>query len=226
MRKATTSRPSMAIRSMLILTLVLSLLFATASSIFAADHVGTISASGGTITFGGGDVVVKAPDGATASDVTITYTDLTAATAPAAAPGGLSFGSQIFTLDAGDKSFSKFVTITIKYTDADKAAADGRDDNVALYQYDSATGNWNPNQSALPNVIDRTLTASQLTLGTYALVLDAGPVPASTTVPVDTTTPPDTGDLGVTTGMMLAMGLVGTFFVLGGGFMVARGRNS
>jgi len=229
-RKATTSRPSMAIRSMLILTMVFSLLFATASSIFAADHVGTIGAGGGTLTFDGGDVVVKAPDGATSSDVSITYTDLSAATAPAAAPDGKAFGSQIFTLDAAGKAFSQFLTVTVKYTAADKAAAGGRDDNVSVYQYDSASGTWILNQSALPNVIDRTFTVSQQTLGTYALVLDSGSAPAPTTAPttapVDTTTPPDSGDFGVTTGMMLAMGLVGAFFVLGGGFMVARGRNS
>lgn len=227
MRKATTSRQSIAIRSLITLTLVFSLLFATASSVFAADHVGTIGPGGATLSFGGGDVVVKAPDGATSSDVTVTYTTLTAATALASAPAGKSFGSQIFTLDTGGTKFSQFVTITVKYTAADKAAAGGRDDNVALYIYDGASGGWLENQSALPNVIDLTLTASQQTLGTYALVLDAPPpAPTPTTAPVDTTTPPDTGDFGVTTGMMLAMGLVGAFFVLGGGFMVARGRNS
>ncbi len=227
MRKATTSRQSIAIRSLMTLTLVFSLLFATASSVFAADHTGTIGPGGATLSFGGGDVVVKAPDGATSTDVTVTYTALTAATAPASAPDGKAFGSQIFTLDTAGATFSQFVTVTVKYTAADKAAAGGRDDNVALYIYDAASGTWLENQSALPNVIDLTLTASQQTLGTYALVLSSGSAaPAPTTAPVDTTTPPDSGDFGVTTGMMLAMGLVGAFFVLGGGFMVVRGRNS
>ena len=226
MRKVTTSRQSIAIRSLLTLTLVFSLLFATASSVFADGHIGTIEPGGGTISFGGGDVTVKAPDGATSSAVEVTYTALTAATAPAAAPDGKSFGSQIFSLAAaGGASFSRFVEVTIKYTAADKAAAGGRDDNVSLYIYDSAGGGWIRIASALPNVIDRTFAISQLTLGTYALVLDAGDA-APVATPVDTTTPPDTGDFGVTTGMMLAMGLVGAFFVLGGGFMVARGRNS
>ena len=52
------------------------------------------------------------------------------------------------------------------------------------------------------------------------------PPPAPTPVPVVVVTPPDTGDFGVSTGMMLAMGMVGLFFVLGGGFMVVRGRNT
>ena len=221
MRKSTNSRQGMAVRSLLILTLVFSLLFATASSVFAE----TIGSDGGTITFAGGDVTVKAPSGATSSDVDVTYTALSAATAPAAAPDGLAFGSQVFTLDAGDKKFSQFLEVTIKYTAADKAAADGRDDNISVYQYDANSGAWVKNQSALPNVIDGTFTASQQTLGTYALFLYSVPVPVATTAPVDTTTPPDTGDFGVTTGMMLAMGLVGAFFVLGGGFIVARGRN-
>lgn len=231
MRKVTSSRQSIAIRSLMTLALVFSLLFATAGSVFAADHEGTIGSGGGTLSFGGGDVTVVAPDSATKSDVTVTYTALTAATAPASAPDGKAFGSQVFTLDAGGKTFSQFVSVTVKYSAADKATAGGRDDNIALYMYDTGSGAWIENQSALPNVIDQTLTASQQTLGTYALVLDgvvkATPVPPTPApAPVDTTTPPDTGDFGVTTGMMLAMGLVGGFFVLGGGFMVARGRNS
>lgn len=230
MRKVTSSRQSIAIRSLMTLALVFSLLFATAGSVFAADHEGTIGSGGGTLSFGGGDVTVVAPDSATKSDVTVTYTALTAATAPASAPDGKAFGSQVFTLDAGGSSFSQFVSVTVKYSAADKATAGGRDDNIALYMYDTGSGAWIENQSALPNVIDQTLTASQLTLGTYALVLDGvvepTPVPPTPVPPVDTTTPPDTGDFGVTTGMMLAMGLVGGFFVLGGGFMVARGRNS
>ena len=221
MRNAITSRQSIAIRSLMTLTLVLSLLFATVSSVFAE----TLVKSGGSVSFGGGDVTVSSPDGASTSDVEITYTALTAATAPAAAPAGKSFGSQIFTLDAAGTTFKQFVSVTVKYSAADKATA-GRDDNIAIYQYDSASGAWNQNLSALPNVIDDTLTMSQLSLGTYALVLNAPPPPVATTAPVDTTTPPETGDFGVTTGLMLAMGLVSVFFVLSGGFMVARGRNS
>lgn len=226
MRKATTSRQSIPLRSLLTLTLVFSLLLATASVVFAADHVGTIQPGGGTISFAGGDVTVKAPDGATSTAVDVTYTALTAATAPAAAPDGKSFGSQIFSLEtAGGATFSQFVQVTVKYSADDKAAAGGRDDNIALHIYDSANGVWINIASALPNVIDLTFTVSQLTLGTYALVLDAGgAAPAPTAAPVDTTTPPDTGDFGLSTGMMLALGLVGAFFVLGGGYMVVRGR--
>ena len=150
------------------------------------------------------------------------------------APAGLVLGSQVFSLAVmksgvlqNNFSFSQFVSVTVKYSAADKAAAGGRDDNVALYIYDTASGSWIEIGSALPNVIDQTLTLSQQTLGTYAIVLDTGGVlPTPTAAPVDTTTPPDTGDLGVSTGMMLALGLVGVFFVLGGGYMVARGRRS
>ena len=224
MRKANTFRQSIATRSLLTLTLVFSLLFATASSVFAE----TMPASGGTLSFAGGDVTVTAPDSAQTADVTVTYAALTSATAPAGAPAGKSFGSQIFTLTSS-ATFKQFASVTVKYTAADKAAANGRDDNVGLYIYDVASGTWMHNASALPNVIDRTFTSSQLTLGTFALILDAPPPPpppTPTPVPVVVVTPPDTGDFGVSTGMMLAMGMVGLFFVLGGGLMVARGRNS
>ena len=229
MRKATTSRQSIALRSLLTLTLVFSLLLATASSVFAADHVGTIQPGGGTISFAGGDVTVKAPDGATSSAVDVTYTALTEATAPAAAPAGKAFGSQIFSLEtAGGAAFKQFVQVTVKYSAADKAAAAGnRDDNIALYTFDVASGGWIEIASALPNVIDQTFNISQLTLGTYALVITTdGVAPTPTPAPQETTAPPDTGDFGVSTGMMLALGLVGAFFVLGGGYMVARSKRS
>ena len=113
------------------------------------------------------------------------------------------------------------------YTAADKAAADGRDDNVGLYIYDAASGSWMQNLAALPNVIDRSLASSQLALGTFALILDVPPPPPPPTpTPVPVVTPPDTGDFGVSTGMMLAMGIVGLFFAFGGGLMIARGRSS
>ena len=220
MRKANTSRQSIATRSLLTLTLVFSLLFATASSVFAE----TMPASGGTLSFAGGDVTLTAPDSAQSSDVTVTYTALTSATAPAGAPAGKSFGSQIFTL-TGSAAFKQFANLTVKYSAADKAAADGRDDNVGLYIYDAASGSWIHNGAALPNVVDQSFSSSQLTLGTFAIILDVPPPPPPTPTPAPVVTPPDTGDFGVTTGMMLAMGLVGLFFVLGGGLLVARGRS-
>ena len=39
----------------------------TAGSVLASSHVGTPQPGGGTITFAGGDVTVKAPDGATSA---------------------------------------------------------------------------------------------------------------------------------------------------------------
>lgn len=327
-------------RTLVGLAIALAILaIVTAGSVLASSHVGTLQPGGGTITFAGGDVTVKAPDGATSAVVDIGYfpessdsiaiplggandsgqsgwatltangaqtdvavtlsagvleselmhihqgscanpggvdypltsfvggsgdstmtvaaslssirngnqyinvhqagnpgTSTACGDIPAErpAPAGLVLGSQVFSLAVmksgvlqNNFSFSQFVSVTVKYSAADKAAAGGRDDNVALYIYDTASGSWIEIGSALPNVIDQTLTLSQQTLGTYAIVLDTGGViPAPTAAPVDTTTPPDTGDFGVSTGMMLALGLVGVFFVLGGGYMVARGRRS
>ena len=330
------------------LAVTLTLVLVTASSVFAAAHIGTIQPGGGTISFAGGDVTVKAPDGATSSAVDIAYSPETAdsisivlsaedandqsgsatltaqggatevimelsqgtlqseavhihngscdkreapgttlggvdwpltffvggagssvSTVPATlseirdgnhainahkagepgiytacgnipgerpAPEGKIFGSQIFTLGVMQSgvlqdsfSFKQFVQVTVKYSAADKAAAAGnRDDNIALYTFDVASGGWIEIASALPNVIDQSFNISQLTLGTYALVITTdGAAPAAPTpAPQETTAPPDTGDFGVSTGMMLVLGLVGAFFVLGGGYMIARGRNS
>ena len=73
MRTPSLSRQSIAPRLLLSLTLALSLLFATASSVLADGHKGILPSSGGTVTFDSG-VSVKTPDGASKSDVTVTYT--------------------------------------------------------------------------------------------------------------------------------------------------------
>lgn len=232
MRIPRLSRQSMTPRLLLSLTLAMSLLFATASSVFADGHEGTLPASGGTVEFASG-VSIKTPDGASSSDVDVTYTALEGDAIPGAAAEGTALGSLVFTLDAGGASFKQFAEVTIPYTADDKAAAaGGRDDNVGIARWDANSGAWIDTHS-IPNIIDRTLTIYQQDLGTYAVVVTlpadgapvATPTPMATAVATEPPDEPDTGGFGVSNGMMMALALLGALFLMGGGYVLARNRN-
>ena len=140
MRTPRLSRQSISPRLILSLTLALSLLFATASSVLADGHEGTLPASGGTIEFASG-VSIKTPDGASKTDVTVTYMALEGDDIPGAAPEGTAIGSSVFTLDAGGATFTQLAEVTIPFTADDVAAAkDGRQDNVGVGAWDDVSG--------------------------------------------------------------------------------------
>ena len=230
MRTSRLSRQSITPRLLLSLTLALSLLFATASSVLADGHEQTLPASGGTIEFASG-VSVKTPDGASSSDVTVTYTALEGDDIPGDAPEGKLLGSLVFTLDAGGVEFTQLAQITIPYTDEDVAAArGGRDQFVGVYGWDSVSESWQPRDSGLPDVINKTITVSDQTLGTYAIVITppaedemmATPEPTPEATPE--ATPPPTGGFGVSNSLMMGLALLGMLFLVGGGYVVVRNR--
>ena len=230
MRTSRLSRQSIAPRLLLSLTLALSLLFATASSVFADGHEQTLPASGGTIEFASG-VSVKTPDGASKSDVTVTYTALEGDAIPGEAPEGKLLGSLVFSLDAGGAEFTQNAEITIPYTDEDvAAAASGRSDNVTIYSWDDVSGSWLERTHTVPDPINETITIYDTTLGTYAVVItppaesEATPTPAATPEATPEATPPPTGGFGVSNGMMMGLALLGMLFLVGGGYVVARNR--
>ena len=232
MRTSRLSRQSITPRLLLSLTLALSLLFATASSVLADGHEGTLPASGGTVTFDSG-VSIKAPDGASRSDVTVTYTAVAEDAIPGDAPEGTELGSLVFTLDAGGATFSQFVEVTIPFTADDKAAGGGRTDNVGVSTWDTVSGSW-VELYPIRDIINNTLTISQQSLGTYAIVVtppaepvEATPTPTETPVaetPTPMPTMSSTGGIGVSNGMMMGLALLGMLFLVGGGYVVARNR--
>ena len=232
MRTSRFSRQSIAPRLLLSLTLALSLLFATASSVFADGHEGTLPSTGGTIEFASG-VSVKTPDGASSSDVTVTYTALEGDDIPGDAPEGKLLGSLVFSLDAGNTTFKQNAEITIPYTDEDVAAArGGRDQFVGVYSWDDVSGSWLERLSGLPDIINKTITISDTTLGTYAIVItppaadDPTPTPTPDPGPDPTPDPtqPPTGGFGVSNSMMMGLALLGMLFLVGGGYVVVRNR--
>jgi len=213
------------LRTVLAVTMAFVLIVSTWATVFAQAESGTIGKAGATVTFANGGVTLKAPDGAVTADVAVSYTGLTAATAPAPAPAGLLFGSQVFTLDAGSTTFSRFVEVSVKYNSADQALAkDGKDSNIALYTYDTVSKSWLELESALPNVIDLTLTASQTTVGSYAIVII--PAPEPTPEPVVVVEAPPTGDISVNTNTMAAFGVLGMLLIIGGTYLVSRRKSS
>ena len=231
MRTPSLSRQSIAPRLLLSLTLALSLLFATASSVLADGH-NILPSSGGTVTFDSG-VSVKTPDGASKSDVTVTYTELVEDAIPGTAPEGMMLGSLVFTLDTGGAVFSQLAEVTIPFSAEDQAAAkEGRPENVTILSWDAVSGSWIP-AFPLLDIINNTLTVHQKALGTYAVVitLPDAVVETPTPEPVVTETPavvmpedPDGGDYGVGNGMMMGLALLGMLFLMGGGYVLVRNR--
>ena len=231
MRTPSSSRQSIAPRLLLSLTLALSLLFATASSVLADGHEGTLPSSGGTVAFASG-VTVKTPDGASSSDVTVTYTALEEDAIPGAAPEGMMLGSLVFTLDTDGAVFKLLAEIVVPFTDEDQAAAkDGRPENVTVLSWEPVSETWIDTYGLL-DIINNTLTVSSTTLGTYAVVitLPDEPVETPTPAPVVTEVPavmpedPDGGDYGVSNSLMMGLALLGMLFLMGGGYVLVRNR--
>lgn len=233
MRTPRLSRQSIGPRLLLSLTLALSLLFATASSVFADGHEGTLPASGGTVEFESG-VTIKTPDGASTSDVTVTFATVEGDAIPGEAPEGSTLGSLVFSLDAGGATFRTNAEITIPYTAADVEAAGGRSDNVSVYSWIAISGSWVERYS-IPNVIDNTLAIFGDSLdGVYAIVNtppseepEATPEPMMTATvapPAPEATPPETGGFGASNSLMMGLALLGMLFLVGGGYVLVRGR--
>lgn len=197
-----------------------------------------LPAAGGTLSFADGAVSLSAPDGTATSAVTISYTPLDATSAPAAAPEGMDFGSQIFSLEVlqdgvADPTFSfrQLVSVTVQYGDADLAGAmGGRDDSIKLYVHDSVGGGWLALDAAIQDVVHGTITTSIQGQVTLALVVTPEPVaeptatavPTATPVPTATAVLPESGDIAPWSGAAMALGLLGAAFVLGGGYVLVR----
>ena len=230
MRTPSLSRQSIAPRLLLSLTLALSLLFATASSVLADGH-NILPSSGGTVTFDSG-VSVKTPDGASKSDVTVTYTELVEDAIPGAAPEGMMLGSLVFTLDTGGAVFSQLAEVTIPFSADDQAAAkEGRPENVTILSWEPVSGTW-IDTFPLLDIINNTLTVHQKALGTYAVVITLPDEPVETPTPTPTPTAPpteepemmETGGVGVSNNLMMGLALLGLLFLMGGGYVLARNR--
>ncbi|MDE2900911.1 MAG: hypothetical protein OXN15_07820 [Chloroflexota bacterium] len=178
-------------------------------------------------------VSIKTLDGASSSDVTVTFEALEGDAVPGDAPEGSSLGSLVFSLDAGGTVLSQLAEITIPYTAADVEAAGGRDDRVSVYRWSPVSGTWNEVLSGIQDIIYKTITVSDTALdGTYAIVNtppadapEATPTPTVEATPVTPeATPPPTGGIGVSNSLMMGLALLGMLFLVSGGYVLARSR--
>jgi PKD repeat protein len=134
---------------------------------------------GGTAQTGDGNIVAVFPAGAATGEVTTTIEQISPSSAEKA-PEGFKLGTSCFTIEAVDGTgkaivmFSRQVTVTVKYSDEDVAAAGGKPKNLVLAYYNNATGEWNVLETSL-NTIDKTLTVTTTHLSTWAILAKTSP---------------------------------------------------
>ena len=165
------------------MTLVFAVAMMFGTTILAEDSSATLTDKGGTLSFHGGAVQLIAPDGAVSSDTTVNFTVETSESV-SAAPDGKALGSTAFTLSSSSAvSLKQLVKIQV---------STANDANATISMYDSVSESWLGLSSAIPDVINNTLTASITNLPvTLALVVDAASVPEPTPEPA----PEPPGDL-------------------------------
>ena len=99
-----------------------------------------------TLSSPDGKVTVSIPASGPRAAGSLLYAPTTASNAPAPAPGNGSFGDTLFELTGYDEAnesmasvrLDSAATITISYSDADLAAADGNPTRLTIYKYDNA----------------------------------------------------------------------------------------
>ncbi len=126
------------------------------------------------VTTTNGRIVTIFPAGAAAGYATVTIEEVSPSSVEKA-PEGFKIGSTCFSIEAADASgkavfaTSRQVTITVKYSDEDLAAAGGAPKNLVLAHYDETTGKWNTYETAV-NSADRTLSTTTTHFSTWAIL--------------------------------------------------------
>jgi PKD repeat protein len=132
---------------------------------------------GGTIQTADGQITTTFPADAFSGDATLTILEMSPSAAPKA-PEGYRIASSCFTLEAVNArgkaitSFSRLVTVTVKYSDEDVAAAGGDLENLVLAYYNEATGKWKIVDTTL-NRTDKSLSATTTHFSTWAILVQS-----------------------------------------------------
>jgi hypothetical protein len=132
-----------------------------------------VTTEGGMVEVEHGRIVAEFPAGAVATTATVTIKQVEPSSA--AAPKGFKVGNTFFTIEAVDGdgnaivTFSKPVTITVKYSDEDVAAAGGDPSNLVLAYYDEAAAAWKRIDTTVKTT-DKTLSATTSHLSTWAVL--------------------------------------------------------
>jgi PKD repeat protein len=132
---------------------------------------------GGTIQTADGQITTTFPADAFSGDATLTILEMSPSAAPKA-PEGYRIASSCFTLEAVNArgkaitSFSRLVTVTVKYSDEDVAAAVGDLENLVLAYYNEATGKWKIVDTTLHRT-DKSLSATTTHFSTWAILVQS-----------------------------------------------------
>jgi PKD repeat protein len=133
-----------------------------------------VSPQGGTIQTADGQIATTFPADAVTGDTTVVIEQVSPS-AVAKAPSGFKMGHTCFTIEAADASgkaisaFSRLVTITVKYSEEDMAAARGDPANLVLAYFNEATGKWDILDTTL-NRTDQSLSVTTTHFSTWAIL--------------------------------------------------------
>ena len=182
--------------------------------------------TGGSVSAPDGGVVVSLPVEVHDTTFQLAYNPSPVSGVPVA-PAGTAI-LRAFELNAHDTtgaqvslSLLKAATITVKYTDADVAAAPGKSPlNLIILRYDAATQAWTQ-LNTIVDLASQTLTAKVSRFSLFGL---GGVVPAPQFVPP--TGLPVTGDYAPGSGLLLALVLAGFLLIVAGGAYLAQARRA
>ena len=134
----------------------------------------SVSSQGGTVQTTDVQIATTFPANAITDNTTVTINQRSSSFL-ALAPQGFKVGNTCFTVEAVDANgnaigtFSQPVTITVKYSDEDVAAAGGDPTKLALAYYDEAAAEWKMLDTTV-NTADKTLSATTTHFSTWAIL--------------------------------------------------------
>lgn len=139
-----------------------------------SNCVTILSSDGGSAEIGGGQVRMEFPYGAVASAAMVTI-EARATDGLPEAPRSFTIGDTCFVISALDADTnepltpSEPATITVKYSEADLASADGNPDHLVLAYWDEAASRWETVKTSA-DTTSMTLSASTSHLSTWVVL--------------------------------------------------------
>ncbi|MCX5992121.1 MAG: fibronectin type III domain-containing protein [Chloroflexi bacterium] len=133
-----------------------------------------IPPAGGTVQTADGKITAEFPANAAAGELTVTIKDIEPPSDTSTSQG-FKAGNTYFVIEITDASgnpvvtLSQPITITVKYSVEDVAAAGGDPNNLVLAYYDETAGEWKPLDTTV-NTSDKTLSATTNHFSTWAVL--------------------------------------------------------
>ena len=196
-----------------------------------------------TLSSPDGKVTVIIPSTAPVGSGYIMYEPKTSADSPKALGSGLAFGSAIFQLNVLDLTgavdtgarFWRPITVEIKYSDEDVAAAEGNPTRLTVYKYDTVLQAWTPLTTSA-DMVNKTVKAQVTRTSLFALVGQAQP-PAPTPTPTPTlrpgvatptatAVPPPAGDVAPGSGLLVGLLIAAVVLMGAGGYYLRQGKRT